>query len=203
VNRDLDVEREAGLDIGVLALQGAFIEHIHRLTELQAAAREVRLPQDLEGLDGLILPGGESTAIAKLMAGCGLVAPIRRFAERHAVWGTCAGMILLADDIGPEPPVLGLMDIVVERNAFGRQIDSFEEPLYVEGLEEGAGRAFPGIFIRAPRLMAVRPPARVIVRLADGTAVGARQGRLLATAFHPELTRDLRFHRYFLDMVRS
>jgi 5'-phosphate synthase pdxT subunit len=191
------------MEIGVLALQGAFIEHIRRLAELQVAAREVRLPQDLEGLAGLILPGGESTAIAKLMAACGLVEPIRRFAARHAVWGTCAGMILLAKDVGRDPPVLGLMDMTVERNAFGRQIDSFEVPLAVDGLEEGSTRPFPGIFIRAPRLAAVRPPAQVIVRLADGTGVAARQGRLLATAFHPELSGDLRFHRYFIEMVGS
>jgi 5'-phosphate synthase pdxT subunit len=112
-------------------------------------------------------------------------------------------MILMAKEIGPDPPILGLMDVAVERNAFGRQIDSFEEPLFVEGLEEGLSRPFPGIFIRAPRLKEVRPPARVITRLADGTAVAARQGRLLATAFHPELCRDLRFHRFFLDMVKG
>jgi 5'-phosphate synthase pdxT subunit len=191
------------LKIGVLALQGAFSEHIHHLSGLQVPSREVRLPQDLEGLDGLILPGGESTAIGRLMAAFDLVEPVRRFAARHALWGTCAGMILMARDIGGDPPVLGLMDVVVERNAFGRQIDSFEEPLAVEGLEGGDVRPFPGIFIRAPRLVRVLPPAEVIVRLADGTAVAARQERLLATAFHPELTRDPRFHRYFLEMVRS
>lgn len=191
------------MKIGVLALQGAFIEHIHHLSGLQVPSREVRLPQDLEGLDGLILPGGESTAIGKLMAAFDLVEPVRRFAARHALWGTCAGMILMARDIGGDPPVLGLMDMVVERNAFGRQIDSFEEPLAVDGLEGGSARPFPGIFIRAPRLVRVLPPAQVIVRLADGTAVAARQERLLATAFHPELTRDPRFHRYFLEMVRS
>jgi 5'-phosphate synthase pdxT subunit len=191
------------VEIGVLALQGAFIEHIQRLHELGVSAREVRLPQELEGLNGLILPGGESTAIVRLMAGCGLAAPLRGFAEDHPVWGTCAGMILMAKEIGPDPPILGLMDVAVERNAFGRQIDSFEEPLFVEGLEEGLSRPFPGIFIRAPRLKEVRPPARVITRLADGTAVAARQGRLLATAFHPELCRDLRFHRFFLDMVKG
>lgn len=192
-----------GLEIGVLALQGAFSEHLHCLNALQVPSREVRRPQELEGLDGLILPGGESTAIGKLMAAGGLVAPLRRFADGHAVWGTCAGMILLAKDIGPDPPLLGLMEMVVERNAFGRQIDSFEEPLTVEELEEGAARPFPGIFIRAPRLAAVKAPARIIARLADGTAVAARQGRLLATAFHPELSRDLRFHRYFLELVRA
>jgi 5'-phosphate synthase pdxT subunit len=191
------------LEIGVLALQGAFSEHLHCLSALQVPSREVRRPQELEGLDGLILPGGESTAIGKLMAAGGLVAPLRRFADGHAVWGTCAGMILLAKDIGPDPPLLGLMEMVVERNAFGRQIDSFEEPLTVEELEEGAERPFPGIFIRAPRLAAVKAPARIIARLPDGTAVAARQGRLLATAFHPELSRDLRFHRYFLELARA
>jgi pyridoxal 5'-phosphate synthase pdxT subunit len=189
--------------IGVLALQGAFIEHIQRLRELGVFAREVRLPQDLEGVEGVILPGGESTAIARLMAGCGLTAPLQHFAARHAVWGTCAGMILMAKEIGSDPPVLGVMEVAVERNAFGRQIDSFEAPLSVEGLAEGRTRPFPGIFIRAPRLKAVRPPARVICRLADGTAVAARQERLLATAFHPELSCDLRFHRHFLELVRG
>jgi 5'-phosphate synthase pdxT subunit len=191
------------LKIGVLALQGAFIEHMQRLSELQVATREVRLPQELEGLDGLILPGGESTTIGKLMVAWALVEPLRRFAARHAVWGTCAGMILLAKEVDGDPSALGLMEMVVERNAFGRQIDSFEEPLILEGLEEAATRPFPGIFIRAPRLVEVRPPAQVIGRLAAGTAVAARQGRLLATAFHPELSRDLRVHRYFLEMVRS
>ncbi len=191
------------MKIGVLALQGAFIEHIQRLRELGVSAYEVRLPEELDGMEGLILPGGESTAIARLMAGCGLAEPIRRFAATHAVWGTCAGMILMAKEIDPDPPVLGLMDVVVERNAFGRQIDSFEEALSVEGLEEGLSRPFPGIFIRAPRLKEVRPPARIIARLVDATPVAARQGRLLATAFHPELSRDLRFHRFFLDLVRG
>ena len=191
------------MKIGVLALQGAFIEHIQRLRELGVSASEVRLPQELEGLNGLILPGGESTAISRLMAGCGLAAPLKEFAEDHAVWGTCAGMILMAKEIGSDPPILGLMDVAVARNAFGRQIDSFEEPLFVEDIEEGLSRPFPGIFIRAPRLTEVHPPARVISRLTDGTAVAARQGRLLATAFHPELSRDLRFHRYFIDLVQG
>jgi 5'-phosphate synthase pdxT subunit len=191
------------MKIGVLALQGAFIEHIHMLTALGVQASEVRLPPDLLELDGLIIPGGESTTIGKLMQYYGLLAPIRRFAERHAVWGTCAGMILVAKEIGCDQPLLGLMDITVERNAFGRQIDSFEEPLQVEVLEEGRSRPFPGVFIRAPRLVAARPPAQVLCRLADGTAVAAAQSRWLATAFHPELSRDLRFHRYFLETARS
>ena len=193
---------ERTLKIGVLALQGAFSEHIDRLRELDVQAGEVRLPQDLQGIDGLIIPGGESTTIGKLVASFGLMEPIRRFAAENAVWGTCAGMILMAKRIERGQPVLGLMDIAVERNAFGRQIDSFEEQLPVAVLEGGDARPFPGIFIRAPRLIEVRQPAQVIARLADGTAVAAAEGRWLATAFHPELSRDLRFHQYFLEMVR-
>lgn len=189
--------------IGVLALQGAFIEHIAKLRELGVRAHEVRLPRDMQGLDGLIIPGGESTTIGKLMMTYGLLDPVRRFAERHAVWGTCAGMILMAKEIGRDQPVLGLMEISVERNAFGRQINSFEELLKVDVLREGPGRPFPGIFIRAPRLVEARPPAHVIARLADGTAVAAREGNLLATSFHPELSADLRFHEYFIELARS
>jgi 5'-phosphate synthase pdxT subunit len=191
------------LRIGVLALQGAFIEHVHKLRLMGVQTAEVRLPQDLAGLDGLIIPGGESTTIGKLMVSFDLVEPVRRFAAQKAVWGTCAGMILMAKGIGRDQPVLGLMDVTVERNAFGRQIDSFEEPLRAELLKEGGTRLFPGIFIRAPRLIEARPPAQVIVRLADGTAVAAREGRWLATSFHPELSGDLRFHEYFLEIVRS
>jgi pyridoxal 5'-phosphate synthase pdxT subunit len=191
------------LKIGVLALQGAFIEHIHKLKQLGIQAVEVRLPQDMQGLDGLIIPGGESTTIGKLMVSYDLMEPIRRFAARNAVWGTCAGMILMAKEVGRDQPVLGLMDIVVERNAFGRQIDSFEADLQVEVLKEGRTKPFPAIFIRAPRLVEARPPAQVLARLADGTAVAAAAGRLLVTSFHPELSHDLRFHEYFLEMVRS
>jgi 5'-phosphate synthase pdxT subunit len=191
------------LKIGVLALQGAFIEHIHKLSELGVQTGEVRLPQDLQGLDGLIIPGGESTAIGRLMASFDLTEPIRRFAAEKAVWGTCAGMILMAKRIEQGQPVLDLMSIAVERNAFGRQIDSFEENLRVEVLEGGRARPFPGIFIRAPRLLEVCKPAQVIARLADGTAVAAVEGRWLATAFHPELSRDLRFHQYFMEVVRG
>lgn len=191
------------MKIGVLALQGAFIEHIHKLRQLGIQAVEVRLSQDLPGLDGLIIPGGESTTIGKLMVSYDLVEPIRSFAARNAVWGTCAGMILMAKEVGRDQPVLGLMDIAVERNAFGRQIDSFEADLPVEVLNEGRTKPFPAIFIRAPRLVEARPPAQVIARLVDGTAVAAAAGRLLATSFHPELSRDLRFHEYFLELVRS
>jgi len=189
--------------IGVLALQGAFIEHIRKLAALGLTATEVRLPRDLRRLDGLIIPGGESTAIGKLMDGYGLMDPVREFAGRRAVWGTCAGMIVMAREIGREQPLLGLMDIEVERNAFGRQIDSFEEPLTVDVLREGSARPFPGIFIRAPRLVHARGQARVMARLKDGTAVAAVEGRWLATSFHPELSNDLRFHEYFLHLARS
>lgn len=191
------------MKIGILALQGAFIEHTQKLKELNVPAVEVRLPQDLRDIDGLIIPGGESTAIGKLMASFGLVEPIRRFAARHAVWGTCAGMILMAQRIEPGRPVLGFMNIAVERNAFGRQIDSFKEDLAVAVLKEGDTRLFPGIFIRAPRLLDAGGTAHVIARLADGTSVAAAEGKWLATAFHPELSRDLRFHQYFMEMVRS
>ena len=189
--------------IGVLALQGAFVEHIRILRELGLDAPEVRLPHEILGLNGLVIPGGESTAIGKLMASYGLLDPVRRFAKDHAVWGTCAGMILMAKDTGRNQVNLGIMDIIVERNAFGRQIDSFEENLTVDVLKDGRQHSFPGIFIRAPRLVAARGSARVIASLADGTAVAARQGRWLATAFHPELSNDLRFHQYFVDLACS
>ena len=191
------------MKIGVLALQGAFVEHIRMLRELGLDAPEVRLPHEILGLNGLIIPGGESTAIGKLMASYGLLDPVRRFAKDHAVWGTCAGMILMAKGTGRKQVGLGIMDIIVERNAFGRQIDSFEENLTVDVLKDGRQHPFPGIFIRAPRLVAARGSARVIASLADGTAVAARQSKWLVTAFHPELSDDLRFHQYFVEVACS
>ena len=187
--------------IGVLALQGAFIEHIKILRQLGVAAVEVRLPEDLKGLDGLIIPGGESTTIGKLVEIYDLMGPLRDFAQEKPVWGTCAGMIFMAKDIGQEQPLLGIMDIVVERNAFGRQVDSFEAELAVPVLNHGAQETFPAVFIRAPRLVTVHGAAEVIATLDDGTAVAAKEGHWLATAFHPELTADNRFHRYFLDII--
>jgi len=187
--------------IGVLALQGAFREHIMSLEALGAAAVAVRLPEQLEGCAGLVVPGGESTAIGKLMRTYGFYAPIR---ERHAaggfsVWGTCAGAILIAKDIvdgvaDQEP--LGLMDIAVRRNAFGRQLDSFEADLDFDGFDE----PFRGVFIRAPWIESVGAGAEVLATH-DGHIVAARQGDLMATAFHPELTGDPRVHRYFLEDV--
>ncbi len=189
--------------IGVLALQGAFIEHIKILRSLGAEAVEVRLPADLEGLDGLIIPGGESTTIGKLAELYGLMEPLRAFAQEKPVWGTCAGMIFMAKDIGQDQPLLGVMDIVVERNAFGRQIDSFETDLDVNVFKNGlnGSQPFPAVFIRAPRLLAAQGSAKVVSTLADGTAVAAQEGHWLVTAFHPELTADDRFHQYFLQLV--
>lgn len=193
------------MKIGVLALQGAFIEHIHILRRLGVEAVEVRLPEQLADLDGLIIPGGESTTIGKLAVTYGLMAPLREFAAEKAVWGTCAGMIFMAKEIAEDQPLLGVMDIVVRRNAFGRQIDSFEADLGVSALDGGSDDPFPAVFIRAPVLVNGDDGSgvEVIARLDDGTAVAARQGRWLVTAFHPELSDDDRFHRYFLSLVNS
>lgn len=194
--------------IGVLALQGAFIEHINMLNLLGVEAPEVRTPAQLGGLDGLIIPGGESTTIGKLAAAYRLLPKLQTLAERGLpIWGTCAGMILLAKDIGTfHQPLLGLMDIKVARNAFGRQLDSFETELTIPTLDAIAkpqekGKPFPGVFIRAPTIEGVGEGVEVLATLEDGTIVAARERNLLATAFHPELTADNRFHRYFLAMA--
>ena len=189
------------MKIGVLALQGAFIEHVKILRQLGVEAVEVRLPQDLAGLDGLIIPGGESTTIGKLAVMYDLMEPLRQFAMEKPVWGTCAGMIFMAKEIGMDQPLLGVMDIVVERNAFGRQVDSFEVGLDIKALNNGVVEPFPAVFIRAPRLVDTKGKAEVIARLDDGTAVAAKEGHWLVTSFHPELTGDSRFHKYFLSLV--
>ncbi len=189
------------MKIGVLALQGAFHEHINMLNRLDVEAVEVRLPADLEGLDGLIIPGGESTTIGKLAVIYDLMEPLRQFAAEKAMWGTCAGMIFMAKEIGMDQPLLGVMDIVVERNAFGRQVDSFEVDLDVAGLEGEA--PFPAVFIRAPKLVDTLEDTEVISALADGTAVAAKQGNWLVTSFHPELTGDDRLHRMFIEMAAA
>ncbi len=188
--------------VGVLALQGAFIEHEHMLKSLGADAIEVRLPEQLETLDALIIPGGESTTIGKLAVTFGLVEPLRRFAQEKPVWGTCAGMIFLAKDIGRDQPILGVMDIQVNRNAFGRQVDSFETDLDIKGIGD---EPFHAVFIRAPLVTGVNEKAgvEILSRLEDGGIVAVRQNHLLATAFHPELTGDSRMHQLFLDMVHS
>jgi len=186
------------MKIGVLALQGDFEEHCALLKHLGVEAREVRLPEHLQGLSGLILPGGESTTIGKLAGDYGLLEPLQALGGALAIWGTCAGLVFMARDVGMEQPILGIMDVVVQRNAFGRQIDSFEEDLAITGVENGP---FPGIFIRAPVITEVGPSAQVLCRLKDGRVVAVRQGNLLATSFHPELTRDDRLHRYFLRIA--
>lgn len=189
------------MKIGVLALQGAFIEHIKILRELGVEAVEVRLPEDLEGLDGLIIPGGESTTIGKLATAYGLMEPLRAFASQKPTWGTCAGMIFLAKDIGiDQQPILGVMDIHVNRNAFGRQVDSFEVDLPINKLE---GEPFHAVFIRAPIVSDVEDGVEVLAALEDGRIVAVQQGHLLATAFHPELTRDSRLHAYFLKLAKG
>lgn len=193
------------MNIGVLALQGDFLEHQKMLERLGTKVIQVRLPQHLLGLDGLIIPGGESTTIGKLAVEFGLMEPLRTFAREHAVWGTCAGAIFLARDIGRDQPLLGVMDITVERNAFGRQVDSFATDLDVPVLKEvdPVDRPFRAVFIRAPRIAKANGTTRLLATLADGTIVAVRQNRWLATSFHPELTGDDRFHRYFMEMALS
>lgn len=191
------------MKIGVLALQGDFAEHISMLKELGVDAAEVRLPEQLNGLNGLIIPGGESTTIGKLAVAYGLMDPLREFGKRHAIWGTCAGAIFLSNDIGRDQPLLGLMDIKVQRNAFGRQVDSFETDLKIDELFKATGTEHPyhAVFIRAPIIESVSGSARVLSALEDGRIVAAQQGHLLATSFHPELTDDTRFHQYFISLV--
>ena len=189
--------------IGVLALQGAFYEHQVILERLGAEVVQVRLPEHLSGLDGLIIPGGESTTIGKLAVQYGLMEPLRAFGGEHAIWGTCAGAIFLSGDIHRDQPLLALMDITVQRNAFGRQVDSFEIDLDVSALVLGQdGEApFHAVFIRAPLIDSVHGKARVLTTLPDGQIVAAQQDHLLATSFHPELTDDPRFHQYFLKLA--
>jgi 5'-phosphate synthase pdxT subunit len=191
------------MKIGVLALQGDFLEHIQMLQRLGVEAVEVRLPKHLDGLDGLIIPGGESTTIGKLAVDFGLLDPLRQFGQTHAIWGTCAGAILLSKDIHRPQPLLELMDITVQRNAFGRQVNSFEADLDIPELYRFGEQARPyhAIFIRAPIIESVSGSARVLATLPDGRIVAAQQGHLLATSFHPELTDDTRFHEYFLSLA--
>ena len=191
------------MKIGVLALQGDFAEHIVMLKRLKVETSEVRMPEHLGGLDALIIPGGESTTIGKLSADFGLTEPLRQFGQRHAIWGTCAGAIFLSRDARRHQPLLSLMDITVQRNAFGRQVDSFEADLDVPELKRVTGTKEPyhAVFIRAPITESVSGEARVLASTADKRIVAAQQGHLLATSFHPELTSDTRFHEYFLSMA--
>jgi 5'-phosphate synthase pdxT subunit len=188
--------------IGVLALQGDFAEHICVFQRLGVAAQEVRHPQELAGLDGLVIPGGESSTVARLISEFAFLEPLRERAQNgFPLWGTCAGMIVLAQRASELAwPTLGALAIAVQRNAFGRQVDSFEAELAVPALGQ---QPFHAVFIRAPVVEDVGDGVEVLAKLGNGNAVAVRQGNALATAFHPELTEDDRFHRYFIDMVRA
>lgn len=190
------------MEIGVLALQGDFAEHIAVLRQIGVNPREVRLAEQLEGLQGLIIPGGESTTIGKLAVDFNMMDALIAFGKQHAIWGTCAGAIFISKDAHRNQPLLHLMDINVERNAFGRQIASFEIDLAAPFLNHGQTQPYHAVFIRAPLISSVYGQAKVLLTLPDGRIVAAQQGHLLATSFHPELTQDDRFHRYFLEMAK-
>lgn len=187
--------------VGVLALQGDFVEHVHSVKKLGWVCHEVRDPRDLKEVDGLIIPGGESTTIGKLARRSGLMEAIReRALSGMPLWGTCAGLIFMAKDLGiHHQPMLGLMDVTVQRNAFGAQLDSFASELPVTVLGKDP---FHAIFIRAPIIQHVGHDVNVLATLPEGRIVAAEQNNLLGTAFHPELTDDLRFHQYFLSKIR-
>lgn len=188
--------------IGVMALQGAFAEHLTILSHLQIEALPVRLPQEIVGLDGLIIPGGESTTMVSLMKEYDLTAPIRELAlDGFPIMGTCAGMVLLAEHVsGMNAETIGAMDIGVKRNAFGRQVDSFETNLEIPAIGE---LPFHAVFIRAPYIEQAGDGVEILAKLPNGVGVAARQGKMVALAFHPELTSDLRLHAYFMSIVRG
>ena len=189
------------MQIGILAIQGDVREHIKHVETLGARASEVRTLTDLTAVDGLIIPGGESTTIGMLMEEEGLIAAIRHRvqAEQFPVYGTCAGLILLATEVvGKSPARIGVMDMVADRNAFGRQVASFEVPLQIAGISKDP---FPAVFIRAPQVKSIGPGVKPLAYY-QGQIVMAEQGSLLASSFHPEMTEDLRVHQYFLDKVR-
>jgi len=188
--------------IGVLSLQGSFSEHIQSVQRAGATATEIRLPSEIAGVDGLILPGGESTTILKLIDEYGLREPLREaITAGLPVLATCAGVICLADRITSHVmKPLSVLDISVSRNSFGRQVDSFEDDLQIEGL---SGPAFRGVFIRAPVIESSGDSVRVLARLADGTVVACQEGYVLAACFHPEFVDDIRFHKQFLNIVEQ
>ena len=185
--------------IGVLAIQGDFIEHINILQTLGVECREIRLPEQLSDVDGLIIPGGESTTLSRLLTRYNLRQPIKQLAtDGKPLWGTCAGMIMMASEITENDPVpLEIMDIDVQRNAFGRQIDSFEQELEITGFDE---TPYHAIFIRAPVIKRVGSGVSIMASLQDGRPVAVQQANLMATSFHPELTKDARFHTHFLNL---
>jgi 5'-phosphate synthase pdxT subunit len=195
--------------VGVLALQGDFTEHITVLERLGVETREIRLPAELAGVDGLIIPGGESTTIGKLARDYELIEPLKAFGAEKPIWGTCAGAIFLSKDATRTKqgqPLLGLMDITIQRNAFGRQVDSFETTLDVPALAalDPDNPPFDAVFIRAPLIESVdAPDVEVLARVDDDVIVAAQQGNLLVTSFHPELNQDDRFHQYFLSLIAN
>jgi 5'-phosphate synthase pdxT subunit len=192
---------QISIRVGILALQGDVAEHEALLTRVGAESTKVRHPEQLERIDGLVLPGGESTTIAMLASDYDLTLPIRKFiASGRAVWGTCGGLILLAREVAGGQSSIGGLDIVVERNAFGRQVHSFEASLAIAGLDDGP---FDAVFIRAPAVRSVGPAVDVLSRLTDGTIVAVREGNVVGTSFHPELGDDERFHRMFVRMCRT
>jgi 5'-phosphate synthase pdxT subunit len=189
----------ADITVGVLSLQGDVEEHLEALHACKVRSRKVKTVEDLAAVDGLIIPGGESTAVAEMMIRFGLAEPLKkRVKTGMPVWGTCMGMIVLAEKVvGSKQPTLGLLPIEVKRNAFGRQIESAEVPLEIDGID---GKPFPGVFIRAPWIESAWGGAKVLATL-DGKGVMVRHDRVLATSFHPELTGDARVHQYFSEMV--
>lgn len=188
--------------IGVLALQGAFLEHQQKISNLGATAVEVKLPEELNSIDGLIIPGGESTVIGKLAKDYRLIEPLKEFAKTKPVWGTCAGLILLANKIsGQNDCWLGILDAEVSRNAFGRQVDSFTEELEFADIADNKNK-FKAVFIRAPKIVACGKDVKVLAKLKDGSPVAVIQGKILGSCFHPELTNDNRIHQYFLNICR-
>ncbi|MBN40481.1 MAG: pyridoxal 5'-phosphate synthase glutaminase subunit PdxT [Chloroflexi bacterium] len=184
--------------VGVLALQGDFEEHTAVFESLGAECKQIRLPEQMNDIDRLVIPGGESTTLSRLCSNYGFRDPIKTLASSGMpIWGTCAGMIMLADKITESDPIpLQIMDIEVQRNAFGRQIDSFEQIIPLQGIAED----FNCIFIRAPIVMETGPAVNIIAELDNGNPIAVQEGNLLATSFHPELSNDSRVHKYFLDL---
>lgn len=191
------------VNIGVLGLQGSVKEHILMLGQIGIKAHPVKLPEDLMHIDGLIIPGGESTTIGKLMVLNGLMEPLQKFAQTKPIWGTCAGMALLAKQVGREQPLIGVMDIVVERNAFGRQIDSFETAMTVRMIEQSETKPFPAVFIRAPKIVRAGKNVHSMAEMPDGSIVAALEKHWMVSSFHPELTQDTRLHKFFVTLVKS
>lgn len=191
------------MKIGVLAIQGGFIEHIRALEKLGVRAEQVRLPQHLQDLNGLIIPGGESTTIGMLADQYGLIEPLQQFGKHHAIWGTCAGAVFLSKDVHRSQPLLKLMNIAIARNAFGSQAFSFEADLDVPALckIDPVLRPYRGVFIRAPLINSLGREVQALAKLNGVDVVAALEGHLMATSFHPELTEDDRFHRYFLELA--